>query len=299
MEDEIKRGLNVYLYYWTIPIFILFVVLNYFLKNVKLESIDMNLMISVVSFLFGFMITITFTLLFSKVNNLKLSLNGETARLVAMYNLSKHLGKKFHEKIAERIDEYTRKTLRDYTKYEIGRESMYGIYEDLALMEIENKRQEAAANSFLYVLGELQVIRENLESLTSRRTEWSLKFADYLLGFMLIALLFLNRGETFTNALFIILSTIVIFIFLIIEDYDNLKIGDYTYNISNSEQVFDLIGKDRYYPESVLSRTKLIEGKTYRISFMDKKTGEEKIASLIYNPGFKRRLNFLRRKVKA
>jgi len=255
-------------------------------------------MISIVSFLFGFMITITFTMLLTRVNNLKASLNAETGRLVPLFQLSKHLGKKFNEKITERIDEYTRKTLRDYTNYEVGREPMYGIYDDLALMEIENKKQEVSANSFLYVLGELQIIRESLESLTSRRTEWSLKFSNYILGFILIALLFLNRGELFTNLLFVVLSTVVIFIFLIIEDYDSLKIGDYTYNISNSEQVFDLMGKDRYYPENVLSRAEFTEGKTYRIGFMDKKTGEEKIVPIVYNPNFNRKLNFLRRKVK-
>jgi hypothetical protein len=152
-------------------------------------------------------------------------------------------------------------------------------------MEIKSKQQEAAARSFFYVLGELQPVREKLESLTARRTEWSLKFANYLLGSLLIILLFLNRGDTFTNIIFIILSTTVIFIFLIIEDYDNLKIGDYTYNISNAEQIFDMLGRDRYYPTECLPRAQLIPGKKYRIGIVDG-TNEEKIVTLQYSPDF-------------
>ena len=173
------------------------------------------------------------------------------------------------------------------------------MHDDLEHVKAENDRQKSIAESFLYTLSELEPIREKLEYLTSRRVEKSLKISNYLLGVLLIILLFLNRGDTFTNFIFVILSTIIIFIFLIIEDYDNLKIGDYTYNISNSEQIFDLIGKDRYYPRDVLSRAELISGKKYRIGIYDKKAKEEKMHLIRYNPSFNRKLAFLNRKDKS
>ena len=115
---------------------------------------------------------------------------------------------------------------------------------------------------------------------------------------MLILLLFLNRGDPFTNLLFVLLSTIIVFIFLIIEDYDDLKIGDYKANISNSEQIFDLIEKDRYYPEEILSRVELERGKKYRIGILDEKDGKEKIFDILYNPEFKSKVKFLVDKLK-
>jgi hypothetical protein len=278
---KIKRGSGLYLYHLTIVFLVFFVLINTYTNVWKIESLDLNLMISVVSFLFGFLITITFSMLLSKMSYLKDALATEAGRLVSLFLLSKQLGKSFHDKIAKRIDDYTVSTLRDYTNYEVSRECIYGIYDNMEYMDTKNSNQEAAANSFAYILGELEPVREKLEYLTSRRVEWPLKFTNYLLGIILIALLFFNRGEPFTNALFVALSTVILFIFLIMEDFDNLKIGDYTYNISNSEQVFDLMGKERYYPENVLARVKLEKGKKYRVGIKDK-FGKEKIVVMEY-----------------
>jgi hypothetical protein len=287
------KGVNVYLYYWTLPIFFLFFLINYFLRNIRIETLDISLMISVVSFLFGFLVTISFSMLITRVGSLKDTIAMETGRLVSLYLMSKQLGEKFHHRIRERIDSYTIKTLRYYENYEVGRDEVYGMYDDLAIMDVKTEHQKAVANSFVYVLGEFEAVREKLEYLTSRRTEWSLKFSTYLLGIILIVLLFLNRGDMFTNGLFIILSTIIVFLFLIIEDYDNLIIGDYSANISNSEQLFALIGEDRYYPQGVLSRVKLEPGRSYRVGVFDSKTKQEKVFRLYYNPSFKLRINAL------
>ena len=97
----------------------------------------------------------------------------------------------------------------------------------------------------------------------------------------------------FTNILFIALSTIIIFVFLIIEDYDDLRFDDYLVNISNSEQLFDLIGKERYYPQNILGRVKLQKGKSYRIGIYDKAAKQERVFKLIYNPSFEFKINNL------
>ncbi len=296
-EGNIKRGFNVYLYYLVFPALLVFFLINYYNVTFKIETLDINLMISVVTFLFGFLISISFGMILSRVGALKESLAGETGRLVSLYLLSENLGSKFREKIASRIDSYTINTLRDYTNYNVGREAVYGMYDDIKYMEIKGESQEASANSFLYILGEFEPLRERLEYLTSGKLLWATKLANYILAFLLIGLLFLNRGDTFTNALFIILSTTIVFILLIIEDYEDLRIGDYIVNISNSEQLFDLIGRDRYYPQAILSRVKLEKGRIYRIGFYDKKAKQEKIVDIKYSPNFNSKINFLRRKM--
>ena len=296
-EGNIKRGFNVYLYYLVFPALLVFFLINYYNVTFKIETLDINLMISVVTFLFGFLISISFGMILSRVGALKESLAGETGRLVSLYLLSENLGSKFREKIAARIDAYTINTLRDYTNYNVGREAVYGMYDDIKYMEIKGEAQEASANSFLYIIGEFEPLRERLEYLTSGKLLWATKLANYILAFLLIGLLFLNRGDTFTNALFIILSTTIVFILLIIEDYEDLRIGDYIVNISNSEQLFDLIGRDRYYPQAILSRVKLEKGRIYRIGFYDKKAKQEKIVDIKYSPNFNSKINFLRRKM--
>lgn len=292
-EGEIKKGLNIYLYYWTIVFSIGFLVIDTLAKDVKInfQNFNISLMISVVSFLFGFLITISFSMLLSRTAALRESLATETGRLISIYLLSKHLGEKFHKSVEDKIDEYTIRTLRDYTNYKVGREIIYQINDDLKLVELENNHQQSIYGSLLYILGELEPTREKLESLTKGKLLWSLKLSNYLLGIILIVLLFLNRGDRFSNILFILLSTIVVFILLIIEDYDNLKIGTYNMNINDSEQIFDLIGRERYYPEKVLKMAELEKGKVYRIGIYDSKEKSEKIVRLKYTPYFEVRLN--------
>jgi len=287
VEDrEIKRGFDIYLYYWVFVFFIIFVLINYFANILKIETFDVGLMVSVVSFLFGFFISISYSMILSRIGSLKESLAVETGRLVSLFLLSKNLGKKFHESIKESIDKYTILTLRNYKDYNFGRDETYSIYDNSNLMELKTELQKQSASSFFYVLGEFETTREKLEYLTSGRLLKVMKITNYLLAMILISLLFLNRGGIVSNLLFIILSTIVAFILLIIEDYEDLRIGDYLNNISNSEQLFDLIGKDRYYPEFILGRVKLEEGRDYRIGFYNSKEKTDKIITLTYNRSF-------------
>ena len=284
MEEEqiSKKGVEVYLYYLTLPIFFIFLIINTSTNIYDISALDLNLMISIVSFLFGFLITISFSMLWGRVSALKSSLAIETGRLVSLFELSKHLGKKFNDKVRQHIDNYTVNTLRDYTNYDVGRESIYGIYEDLDEMELKTEPQKQAASSFNYILGEFEPLREQLEYLTKGGLLWALKFANYALAIILISLLFLNRGNPFNNWLFVILSTVVAFIILIIEDYEALRIGDYTANISNSEQLFDLIGERRYYPRRLLKRVKLEKGQIYRVGVYDSAIRRERIVNMRY-----------------
>ncbi|VVB78991.1 Uncharacterised protein [uncultured archaeon] len=283
-EGDIKKGWNIYLYYWTIFAFIFFFLINYYSKNIKINFENIGLMISVLSFLFGFLVNINFSMIMSRMNYLKNDLASETGRLVSLYSLSKHLGEKFHENIKELIDEYTIHTLRNYNNYEVGRGIFYRIHKEFESIEVKNDFQKMMAGSFLSNLNDWEQVRERLEYLTGKGTEWSLKFSAYLLGIILIILLFLNRGDMFTDSLFIILSTVIVFIFLIIEDYDDLRIGDYQINISNSEQLFDLIGKERYYPQSILNKVQLEKGKVYRIGVYNTEGKEERIFKIAYTP---------------
>ncbi len=292
-EGDIRRGVDLYLYYWVIPFFVIFVLINNYVKVFDLGELNIGLMISVVSFLFGFLITISFSMILSRVSLLKESLAGETGRLMSLFSLSTHLGDKFHEMMREKIDEYTVITLRDYKNYENARPVVYSIFDNLNLMECKTTQQKAFADSFLYILGEFEPLRENLEYLTQGKLLPAMKIANYILAFILVGLLFLGRGNPFANALFVILSTTIIFILLIIEDYENLKLGDYVVNISNSEQLFDLIGKARYYPRPILNRVHLEEGKSYRIGFYDEKAKQEKIYTIVYNSYFSQKLNSL------
>lgn len=280
--EEIKRGMNFYHYYFTIIILVVFILINYFSRNFKVEALNMTLMISVVTFIFGFLMNINFSMLQKKVHSLKDALAKETSKLVSIYFFSKKLGKKFHEEIVDLIDGYTVHTLRSYKEYSIGRPFVYKMYECLDDMEVKTDYQKSISGSLMSELRGLEEVREQLEYLTSSKMEISLKIAYYLIGCILIILLFLNRGDLFTNLLFILLSTCIVFIFLIIEDYDDLKIEDYAANISNSEQIFDLISRQRYYPQEILSKVKLEKGKKYRIGVFDSKQKEEKIFELDY-----------------
>ena len=123
-----------------------------------------------------------------------------------------------------------------------------------------------------------------------------MKIANYVLAIILISLLFLNRGDLLSNILFIVLSTTVVFILLIIEDYEDLRIGDYINNISNSEQIFDILERERYYPENLVGKVTLEEGRKYRIGIYDAKKKIEKIIVIEYTKNFDYKFNNLLKK---
>lgn len=285
-EYKLRKRFSVYIYYFVIPAFVLFSYLNYHFPYVDVGILDLRTMMSVVTFLFGFFISISFSMILSRASTLRDDLATETGKIISLFKTSKFFGEIFNKKIAERIDGYTMATLRNYSHYEVGREFLYEIYEDLRNLTLTNETQKAYLSQFLSTLNDFEKVHEKLEALTSEKMLFAMKLANYVLAALLISLLFLNRGEVFTNVLFVILSTVVVFILLIIEDYENLRIGDYINNISNSEQIFDLIGKDRYYPYSILGRITLEKGKVYRIGVDNPKTKEEKIFALSYNSKF-------------
>jgi hypothetical protein len=266
---------NQYWYYWAVFALIFFTVVNYFSRNIKLD-LDLGLIVSVTTFLFGFLISISFSMLIYRVTTLKENLAMETGRLVNLYLLSKHFGERFFARTRERIDAYTMLTLRDYKNYEVGREIAYGMFDDLKYAEMKTEAQKRLIASYVNNLSEFETVREKLEYLTSVGLEKALKFTSYILGVILIVLLFLDRGSLFTNIIFVVMSTIIVFLFLIIEDYDDLLIEDYSSNISNSEQLFDLIGKERFYPVEILDKVKLEKGKKYRVGMHDK-AGKDRI----------------------
>jgi hypothetical protein len=288
MEKEYKlRGrFYIYIYYFVIPAFLIFAYINYYVPFVNVEQLDLRMMLSVVTFLFGFFISISFSTILSRASNLRDSLAMEAGKIVSLFKYSKFFGETFSKKISERIDGYTIATLRNYEHYEVGREFIYEIYEDLRNLTITNELHKSYLSSFLSTLNDLESTHEKIEALTSEKMLLAMKLANYVLAGLLISLLFLNRGNIFTDVLFVVLSTVIVFILLIIEDYESLSIGDYTNNVSNSEQIFDLIGKERYYPYSTLGKITLEKGRVYRIGVYDTKLKEEKIFNLAYNSKF-------------
>jgi hypothetical protein len=285
-EYKLKGRFYIYIYYFVIPAFVIFSYVNYHFPFINVEQLDLRTMISVVTFLFGFFISISFSMILSRASNLRDSLAGETGKIVSLFKYSRFFGEIFHKKITERIDGYTIATLRNYDHYEVGREFIYEIYEDLRNLTVTNEIQKVYLSSFLSTLNDFESVHEKIEALTSEKMLFAMKLANYVLAGLLISLLFLNRGNIFTDILFVVVSTVLVFILLIIEDYENLSIGDYITNVSNSEQIFDLIGKERYYPYSIIGRVKLEKGRAYRIGVYDAKLKEEKIFNLPYNSNF-------------
>jgi len=271
-NNSIKKGLGTYLYYWTIVGFLIFLLINYFFKDFKTENLNVGMMISAVTFLFGLLVGSNFSMLRSRLGNLKEVMAIETGRFINLFYLSEKLGGKFHEQIKKRIDRYTIQALSYFQKYEAGRKEIFGIYKDLDLVKPKSKSQELYLRLFLFNLGEIMPIRRKIEYFSKKYQITAMKFVNYALGFILILLLFLNRSNFFTEVLFVILSTIVIFVLLIIEDYDDLKIGAYTLGVSNAEQIFDLIGEKRYYPKKLLKNAEIKKGDICRVGYFDKQS---------------------------
>ena len=194
-EYKLKGRFYIYIYYFVIPAFIIFSYVNYHSPFVNVEQLDLRMMLSVVTFLFGFFISISFSMILSRASNLRDSLATETGKIVSLYKYSKFFGETFSKKITERIDGYTLATLRNYHHYEAGREFIYEIYEDLRNLTITNELHKTYLSSFLSTLNDLENMHEKIEALTSEKLLLAMKLTNYVLASLIISLLFLNRGK--------------------------------------------------------------------------------------------------------
>lgn len=230
-----------------------FKILGFFLLTLLIANLFFGLGIKRVewalgasTFLFGTLAGYAIKKLSGRKKDLRESFMEESSLLRSIYLLFKKGRNK--EMAKEKIDDYITKVLsfpiEEYKKSSEEFSELFGLLEVCKGNYKEN---------FYEILTNLAHKREKIKLRASNRLPPYLKTSLYVFGLTSIYILFLMKTNSLWMSLFSAFFIIGVFVILIIiEDLEHLRDSETAYWFSTIEQVFDLMGKRRFYYEGAL-----------------------------------------------
>lgn len=233
--------------------FILFLVLVLIIPG-KGPSEDVKLILTVSTFLFAILAGFFIARASSRFNEIRRTVGTEDALFLSLYKTSQIYGKKFTDKIRDLMDKYY---IISYD-VELGTQSAYKENRSyfMKMWDLVTKFKTKASIELLEILRDLEINR-NLASTTSKekisKGQWAILIILSLI--ILFSLFYLKTNETYSIIITILLSTVLAIVLLILRDLQNLKFGgEKTLLGESGQEVFESIGKLRYYPQRHLKK---------------------------------------------
>lgn len=224
-------------------------------ESSSLENID--LILTVTTFLFAILSGFFIARLNSRYDKIISYISDEDSYWLSFYRSSSLLGEKFAAKIREEMDKYY------IAAYDSGIGNFYykqtsfylqSIYEEMEKIKLTDEPKSSVVfENMMECLVEIEKNR-NQSSVSTRER---LTMGHWLILLLLAAIIvfcmfFLDLSFPYGQILTVLLSTILVLVLLIIRDLQNLRLGGCALSIESGQEVFECIGKLRYYPQSLI-----------------------------------------------
>lgn len=212
-----------------------------------------EIILTVSSFLFAILAGFFISRLSERYNNIKQTISSEDATWLTLYKTSAIYGKKFQNDLSKLIEKYYIAAFEfvgvDYYKH--TSKYFLAIY-DLLYKYKKYKNEEIYSKLFDH-MAVLERERNNT-SVQSRekltKGQWIIMI---LLAFIIVLSIFSLRTPNFYyNIITVLLSTILVLILLLIRDLENLRLGGKLLLVESGQEVFENMGKMRYYNQSLV-----------------------------------------------
>lgn len=207
------------------------------------------------SFLFAILAGFFITRLNTRFNNIKEIIAENDGFYVVLHSMCKVYGKNFTEKITNLIDGAY---IEAYDYFGVKTESYYKQESKyyFKIFDLVNSVEKEQKNSFEELLACLRDIEKNRNKSNVYLIE-KMRIGQWLLlgvfvTIMLFCLFYLKTPLLYSQVVTILLSTGIIMVFLIMKDLYNLRLGGEVHMYESGQEVFEYIGKLRYYPLSDL-----------------------------------------------
>ena len=232
--------------------FLVFIILVLLLPG-KGPSDDVKLILTVSTFLFAILAGFFIARSSSRFNHIRQTVGTEDALFLALYKTSQVYGKKFQNKIRELIDKYY------VVAYDVELASQSAYKENmpyfLKIWDLVTKLKGAASSKIIDILKDLEINR-NLATTISKekiaKGQWAVLIVLSLI--IIFSLFYLNTNEFYSMIVTILLSTVLIIVLLILRDLQNLKFGGEALLSESGQEVFEVMGKLRYYNISYMDQ---------------------------------------------
>lgn len=223
-----------------------------------MESIlHVELILTVSTFLFAILAGFFIARLNSRYDKIISYISDEDSYWLSFYRSSLIFGKKFADKVSDIIDEYYRIAFSG----EVGN---YYYIDNIPVLEKayremrgvklpDSHKSQVTFQNMLNYLTDIERTRNQSSVLTREKLTGGQWTVLVLLSAIIISCMFLlGLPPIYFEIITVLLSTILVLVLLIIRDLQNLKLGGYALSIESGQEVFELVGKLRYYPEILI-----------------------------------------------
>ena len=261
---------NIKPHYFVIVVFLSSFILDYLYKGSGLGD-DLNVVLSVSSFIFGFYIILAVTRAKEKQDSIRRQLRLADGLFVSCNIEMKVFPEEIRKKFLKKVDNYLISTV-DYKLSDIEKtsNSFYELYEYTTnSIKPNNDMQKNSIQRICEFLKELSNERTLLEVLSknkSSKLEWGLIISLFIT--ILFLILNLNISGVFGSLLIATLVSSLSSILLILYRYDNLAWQESRWVWEPLTRTFMLLGLKPYYGEYLIKQKKfkIPKGIDYRLA---------------------------------
>lgn len=219
---------------------------------------NIELILTVSTFLFAILAGFFISRLNSRYDKIISFINDEDSYWLSFYRSSLVIGGKFVDKIRDEIDKYY---IAAYDSevgnyyYKQTAKNLENVYKELYKLKLSSSpKAESAFGNMLNYLTSIEIARnQSSVSTRERLTAGHWLILLLLASIIVFCMFFLDLPQPYSQILTVLLSTVLVLVLLIIRDLQNLKLGGYALSIESGQEVFEYIGKLRYYPQFLVN----------------------------------------------
>lgn len=236
-------------------------------------------MIIVICVLFFAALAIFFMIRLSKrYDNMRNEMAKEDAYWVTIFRTSTLLGQRFTDKMTDIIDRYYMAVYDGEigATYQQSEEEVLNAYRAINEASVrEDHVSQTALSELVTMLEKVEVGRNKISVLADERLSRGHWLVMYILAVLIIVGLYvIDRSNFFMQVSAVLISIALIIVLLIMRDLQDFNFGGKILMEESGEQVFESIGKLRYYNVAFLKEKTVIVPKRikrYRLGRLDAK----------------------------
>ena len=251
---------------------LIFSLLSYLvpLPNIQTEGVEVVLTIS--TFLFAILIGFFMSRLNSRYNEVRDAVANEDSFFVSLYELTQYFDEEVIEQVKELMDRYYIKSYDHILGmyYKVNAKEMhdlYQVFENAKLDDTPNGKE--IYDVVVATLGSIEINRNKSSVLSNEGMRVGQWLMILMLGTIIVFSLFIyGIDTTYFHVITILISSTIIIIFLIMLDLQNFRLGGTLAVGESGQEVFEMIGRPRYYNKLFLDQGLYkipITVKTYRL----------------------------------
>ncbi len=229
--------------------------LNFFLPRTPAGG-DVNIVLTISTFLFAILAGFFIARLAARYDSIRMSIASEDAEFLSAYYTMRLVSKRLATKMANALDHYY---ISAYDFYLSDSQSAYKatilpfrrLWE--LLDEVDPGKHEAVFQSLVAQLTAVEHCRNQASVVSEER----MTFGSWLLMLVLAAIILVSVFYVRTDALYsqfvtVGLSTALVMVMLTLRDLQNMMLGGKSLLEESGQEMFEAMGKLRYYHASFL-----------------------------------------------